>query len=163
MYNEILLLHIVLTPGGSRRPLWRLWSYLLYTILPRTLESKNRVKNRAPYSSLHGGSARNFMPRSLRWKKILIFRLFFPIPFYVFVRNSHLFSIINCPLPAHRYSIEGGEETIWMKLHGRMDLRIFELGNGIFTEDPRISRRNPSQPCLMIKKKRPILFGPAHL
>lgn len=43
------------------------------------------------------------------------------------------------------------KKRLQAKLHNEMVLRIFELGNEIFTEDPRISRRSPFQLCLYEK------------
>lgn len=67
---------------------------ILFTLYDSSKDSrKYRGKNRVLYSSLHDGSARNFMPRSLWWKQNISYFVFFPVPFYVSVYNLRLFSI----------------------------------------------------------------------
>lgn len=84
--QRILFLRIVLTPGGPRGPLWRLWSYLLYTTPPRTLESTagSRVVFEPPWWPSEKFYATVTSTNSH-------FVLFFSVPFYVPVCKSRIF------------------------------------------------------------------------
>lgn len=161
MYNEILLLRIVLTPGvliGPYDACDLIYSY--YTIFHQGLSKVSRNKSRVVFEPPWWFSEKFYATVTSIKKKKLIFR---PFSYLTFPFVTHAFlplSIAPSPLVA---ILSRAEKRLWTKLHGRMDLRIFKLGNGTFTEDPRISRRNPSRPCLVTQRKKcPILFVPAH-
>jgi len=86
-YNEVLFLCIILIPGGPRRPLWRLWFYLLYMNPPRILESIREIARCIRTSMV---VQREILCHGYFDKFSL--RLFFSLPFYVPVCNSRVIS-----------------------------------------------------------------------
>lgn len=141
---------------------------LIYSI--RSHQGLSKVpRGRASYSSLRGGPARNFMPRSLR--QILIsFLFFFSVLFYASLFVNHAFSFI---LPTHNTlspliaTLPRAEKRLHAKLHRKVDLR--EPLGSVMKHLPRthgsrdgIHLNRTSTRRITIQRKHPILFSSVH-